>query len=112
MKNQINFQEVKRILDQATWNYEYCSSLPGSNVETACSYLDTQKFSVKKIKEFTPDLKDTDIQEDWDQEEINEYIARFVADQLAWDRISKFLYVQYKRPNGWAIDESVSFKAE
>tara|TARA_B100001179_G_scaffold208559_1_gene173801 strand:- start:50 stop:382 length:333 start_codon:yes stop_codon:yes gene_type:complete len=104
----INFDNVKSILDNATWDYEFCGSA-GSDVETACTYLSSQKFSIEKIQEFLPKIEDTDIEEDWEQEEVDEYIARFVSDELAWDRISKFLYVKHKKPNGWAVGEGVNF---
>lgn len=99
--SKINVNEVKQILDNSTWDFEY-SGNSGRDVEKATSYLDSQKFSVTKIKEALELLDMEDIND-------NQEAAEMVADRLAWDRISRFTH-SYKNSNGWSVDESVSFK--
>ena len=106
----VNFKKVKHILDGATWNYEFCSRTPGADIQKALRFLDTQRFSIQAIENALPELDGTDIDDDWAEDEVNNYAARWLADQLAWGRVSRFLYDRARRPNGWSIDESVCFK--
>lgn len=103
MKTELNLTEVKNILDNANWNYEYCGDL-GSNTENAINYLETQKFSLSKINEFKHLIENEDI-------ENSEMAANYLADALAWDRISKYVWSQSNRgEKKWAVSDSTSFK--
>lgn len=112
--------EVKELLDNANWNFEACE--PNSNyddVEKALDYLNTQKFSIQKIREQLADVwedyrynvKNDDITS---HDECVELAAKMIADRLAFDRITPYIWQTYKPgvDNGkkWFINETVSFK--
>lgn len=99
----IDLNKVKNILDNAIWNYEYCGDL-GSDTEKALYYLDSQKFSISKIKEFI------DLEKHAEYKTAQE-IALSIADSLAWDRISKYVWSnKNKGTNKWSISDTTLFK--
>ena len=87
----INWEDVKEVLDNASWTSEYNWS-KGSDDEKAEEWLTTQKFSVEKIKEF----------KEFAQGKTAKEIAESLADVLAFDRIPKKF--------NWNIGESTSFQ--
>lgn len=100
MKNKINWKEVKSIIDMADWDFTF-SGNPGSDVEKAIFYLDRQKFSINKIKSFEHYAEgETDSLE----------VAMHIADPLAWDRISRYVWTEgrYSRKS-WAVNDTVNF---
>ena len=101
--NNINLKEVKNILDNATWNYEYCNN-SGNDIEKALYYLDSQKFSISKINEFLYNINIENF-------ETSEEIAKSIADPIAWDRISRYVWTpKNKGESKWSISDSTSFK--
>ena len=102
--------EVKSILDSATWEFAY-SAHAGRDSQKACNYLDTQKFSISKIKEALTDVYEdlldnlrTSRGEAWihDMGENAKYAADMIADRLAFNRINRF-------KKCWSINESLTF---
>ena len=101
--NNINLNEVKNILDNATWHYEYCGDL-GSDTEKALYYLDSQKFSISKIEEFIHIIEGEDLA-------TPKEVAISIADSIARDRIRKYIWSEKnKGDDKWAISDSTSFK--
>lgn len=98
--------EVKACLDYASWNYYYSSNKDIDDTEKACDYLGTQRFSIKKIEELidkykediTFNLKSTHVEDEFT------YVASFIADQLAQDKIKRFVISKK-----WYIDGGVTF---
>lgn len=88
------YKKVANILKDNNWDYQYCASHAGCDIYKAIDFLETQRFSVEKLKEFSHLI-------DSSKKEVSVHnIARDLADPLAWDRIARF---------NWSIDESVSF---
>lgn len=120
-ENTINFiNEVKSVLDNANWDFEACNPSGNySDTEKACSYLETQKFSYNKVKDALNEVW-SDIIDNIKSEQIREGKAKFaatmIANQLGYERISKFQASQWGyRIDGlnskkWYINETVTFK--
>lgn len=104
-------REIKIELDNATWTGEF--SHPhhvNGDEEKACNYLDTQKFSIKTIKEHIGEIDKTDL-DPMPPEDLPAYIAAWIADRVAFDRVRRFLYNPRKAPgNGWYLPESWVFQ--
>ena len=99
--------KVKQVLDGANWSYQFShpDNVNGDE-EKAISYLDGQKFSIGKIKEFTNEINEDDLDEN-----SAEYVAAWIADGLAFDRVRKYLYNSSKKHgNGWYLPESFIFQ--
>lgn len=112
--------EVKNVLDNGIWDFE--ASNPRGNFEganKAVHYLSTQKFSVSLIHKAIDTDKDTImecIREQYGQlryDTIPAFIARRIATDIAFDRISRFQksnWMDYRTDNNkWYIDETVTF---
>ncbi len=110
--------EVKKHLDNTDWGYEYNGSTNDEDAKKACDYLSTQKFSLESIKEaikeYYSDLLWNLRNEQITGEDKALYTARFIANNLAQQRISKFLYKPIYRVNGWSLSliENTFFKIQ
>lgn len=118
-------EEVKSYLDENYyWDFEACNSRGKfDDCEKAVNYLSTQKFSTKVIREAI------EVNDNWEAlvvefksnpdidsfEEKAKYTARYIANELAYDRISRFTLgyndnIYTTTSKKWYIDETVSFK--
>ncbi len=114
--------EVKSVLDNADLDYESCMSaytITSNNhkgCEKAVSYLETQKFSIKKISEalteiwgeFIYNIQSKQVRGD---DKFN-LAAKMIASQLAFERISSYSWSsRYDKHTDktWYIDETVTF---
>ena len=88
-------RKVKDILDNAIWDYT-CNQRESKDVEKAISFLGTQKFSIKKVREYSEIewdeyvLKNDMLDNCYSHEDCVNYVAQRIANKLAFDRISKF----------------------
>lgn len=108
--------EVKAIVDAQNWGYEGWST-SDNGAEKAVNFLDTQKFSLKKIKDA--------LEENWDDilyelrnkkikgEGKVKFVAGWIAGDLAFERIAKFQFSSVEKDgyksSKWLIDENVTF---
>ena len=113
--------EVKLALDNASWDYDSSMSSYSisSNNHTGCekaiSYLETQKFSIKKISEALSEIWDDfvyNVQSQQIREDKAKFAAKMIASQLAFERIARYSWSsRYDKhtDNTWYIDETVTF---
>jgi len=114
LKNTELLNEVKEILDNATWDYTYNQNHDTSGAENAISYLDTQKFSIKKIKDAIDchgfiEEESVDI----DPDDKAKFIAELIASYIASDRICNFVLsyseMRFSDSKKWYINDTVTF---
>jgi hypothetical protein len=108
--------EVKEVIDNASWNYE-CNIKEHSDVEKACQYLETQKFSVLKIREKLEEIW-TDFLENkhslcQSHSDCVKLAAEMIANSLAFERIDKFQAKGWRydglNSKKWWIGETITF---
>lgn len=114
--------EVKFNLDNANWDFEACDPRADySDVSKAISYLETQSFSISKIKiqlalvwiELLEQLRTYHPDNICDMEYNAKYAACMIANDLGFQRIAKFQksYWDYKSDSKkWHINETVHLK--
>lgn len=104
----INIKKVKQILDEADFDYEFSHSA-GKDIDKAINYLNKQRFSLRKISEHLPELDAYDNLCSCELAEKEREVAEYVCHSIAQDKIEPYI-CNRKKPNGWTIDESVTFK--
>lgn len=107
-------QKVKEVLDNSSFNYQYCGH-HGCDADKAEAYLNTQRFSIKVIETALNEQCETILECAREQkvyhEDLPTFAAHFIAHDLCFDRIRRFLYNERKHApgHGWSVDESVSW---
>lgn len=110
--------QVKKALDSACWDFEACDPRANySDVEKACNYLNSQKFSFYRVKDALEDVWSDlvyNIRHDKVRENKAAYAAGMIADVLAHERVSRYRARGYRfdglDSKKWWINETVSFK--
>jgi hypothetical protein len=95
-------KEIKSILDNADWTYEYCRN--EGDADKALYYLQTQKFSLNYLKNYFNQC-DTSFVNDA-LEEGEDMVTAFVkeaAPNLAELRCSRFMWSGKFGTNGWDL---------
>jgi hypothetical protein len=118
MKNEFIFK-VKQELDKASWTFQACnpSSCYDDVENKAIPFLDRQRWSEKvveeKLKDSYSDILHLARELKVNNEAIPKFFASYIADNLAYERISPYSWSTYKPyvNNGkkWYINETVSF---